>query len=480
MRPQTIPFTQFLNVLLFLTVILLITTPAQEVVSAQEDLPLWRQNLDCGEKEDQKHLGVEYCNSSIGYHDGKSGTPLDGTVKAHVVIVDLLSPGIKFEYMIAEGVIGKKDATKVAECTEDKIKEEGIVECIDVNRSTKDLGGPGCNDPENEFLYPLMDLERAVERARNINPSTAFVITSDYGARTGGDRDHGPEGLTVVRGCRLDGPSQGDGDNNAVKRPWLAFSENPAEHAEFHQLRSDLGAKPYPWIYTGVGGAPRLILNGIVLEANINNCLEADPASCRDGASQVAVGISRDNRWLFLVLAEAPPVGANLLIELAVFMREQMDVWQAIKFDGGGSSQLWYKGDSVSGSIVYREERRSLSQYLALTAEPGDGIDVPRPDEIIPVTSGDEPEESQLARLLEQIQTALNEVVRWFQELPTLLGRLLDQAMNRVIEQVTSWAEKKIQEFVEQTLSQCCVGLALPVGVVILAAGWKRRKRANR
>ena len=480
MRLQTTLLKPSLTLLLFLTVVLFTVVSAQEAVLAQEGLPLWRHNLDCGKREDQKRQGVEYCTSTIGYHDGKTDVPLNGTVKVHVIVVDLHSPGIKFEYVIAEGVIGNKDANKVAECAKDKVNQEGIVECIDVNRSTKGLGGPGCDDPENDQYYPVMSLERAVELAKKINASTAFVTTSDYGARTGGDRDHGPEGLTVVRGCRLDGPAQGDGDGNAVERPWLAFSENPAEHTEFHQLISDSGHKPYPWIYTGVGGAPRLILNGAVLEPNIKNCLEADRNSCRNGASQVAVGLSKDNRWLFLVLAEMPPKDANLLLELAVFMQEKLDVWQAIKFDGGGSSQLWYAGYPEKGGIIYQEGKRSLSQYLAVIAGPGAGINVPRPGDAPSAEPVNVPEEGHSTGWLEQIQRAWDGIVQWVKELPSLPGRLWDQAKNWVIDKVMTWAEEKIQELVEQTLPQCCAGLVLPVGVAALAAGRNRRRRANR
>jgi hypothetical protein len=468
-----------IGLLILLMANLFLAASAQLDVFAQTDLPLWRQNLDCGEREDQKREGVEYCTSSIGYHDGETKLPLDGTVTVQVVVIDLQAPGIKFEYVIAEGLIGDKNATKVAECNQDKVNLDGENQCIDVNRSTKNLGGPGCDDPQDSMLYPVMELEHAVDLAEKINASTAFVITSDYGARSGGDRDHGPEGLTVVQGCRLDGPAQGDGDNNVVKRPWLAISENPAAHAEFHQNFSDDGTKPYPWIYTGVGGAPRLILNGDVLETNIEYCLEAEPGSCRDEASQVAVGISQDNRWLFLVLAEEPPPDTNLLRDLAVFMREKLEVWQAIKFDGGGSSQLWYKDYPDNNGIVYREENRWLSQYLAVIAEPGTGIDVPRVGEGPPNEQGEESEDGLAAGWLEQIRKTWDEITQWIAELPSLPGRLWDQLINSLVEKATAWAEEKIQELITQTLPQCCMGAALPVGIVVLVAAQSRRRRSS-
>ena len=465
--------------LLLMIAILFIAAPAQMKVFAQDDLPPWRQNLDCGEKEDQTRAGVEYCTSAIGYHDGGTKTPLDGSVTVHVIVVDLQAAGIEFEYVIAEGLIGNRDAQKVAECNQVKLTLDGVNQCIDVNRSTKNLGGPGCDDPFNDLRYPVMEIEYAAELAQKINANTAFVITSDYGARTGGDRDHGPEGLTVVQGCRLDGPAQGDGDNNIVGRPWLAISENPAEHAEFHQNISDDGTKPYPWIYTGVGGAPRLVLNGDVLETNIEYCLEAKPDSCRDGASQVAVGISEDNRWLFLVLAAKPPENANLLLELAVLMQEKLDVWQAIKFDGGGSSQLWSKDYQTNKGIIYREEARSLSQYLAVVAEPGTGIDVARMIEDPSDDQEQEPEEGSSIGWLDQIRGAWTQLTQWLTELPSLPERLWDQMIDLLVERLTVWAEEKIQEFIERTLPQYCLGFALPIGGVAMIVTRYHRKRTN-
>jgi hypothetical protein len=56
-------------------------------------------------------------------------------------------------------------------------------------------------------------------------------------------------------------------------------------------------------------------------------------------------------------------------IELTQFMREGLGTWDAIKFDGGGSSQLWY-----AGRVITNGDGRQLSQYLAVLAEPGSGI----------------------------------------------------------------------------------------------------------
>jgi hypothetical protein len=211
-----------------------------------------------------------------------------------------------------------------------------------------------------------MSLGRAVELAQERDPNTATVINSDYGAGTQDEpqsREHGPEGFTVVRGDRLDGPANGDTDNNAVRRPWLAVGRDAPLRVELGRLTTDNGSKP-DWVYSSIGGGPWLIRNGVIQQEDIRTCKNT-PGSCYDGAAQTAAGLSQDQRWLFLVVDER----RGELIELAQFIWEQLAAWDAIKFDGGGSSQLWYGGRTITPG-----DGRQISQYLAVIAEPGAGI----------------------------------------------------------------------------------------------------------
>jgi len=290
------------------------------------DPPPWRQHLIC-DRADQRYRGLEYCTAEEG--------------RVHVIVVDLHNPGIRLEYVIAAGV--------------DKNGRFG--ECKDVNVPAWGPVRGGCADPQNPALYPVMSLDEAVRR----RPDAAVVINSDYFGRE--TREHGPEGFTVVRGDRLDGPANGDKDNNAVRRPWLAVSRDAPLRAELGQWTSDDGSKP-DWIYTGIGGGPWLIRDGIIQREDIRTCKNT-PGSCYDGALQTAVGLSQDRRWLFLVVDGRK----GKLMDLAQFMREQLAAWDAIKFDGGGSSQLWY-----GGRVIEIGDGRQLSQYLAVIAEPGAGI----------------------------------------------------------------------------------------------------------
>ena len=474
--------------------LLILNVMNARIVFAQEPLPVWWENLrESCIQQNQTRRGVEYCTGEIKTNLGETRT-------VHVIVVDLYESGVKIEYVIAWGL--NKYATPDAQCNQACSNDQPhecrqISECRDVNRSTKTgvalNNRPGCDDPCNRNYYPVMSLEQALNRARRINPNVAVVIDSDYGAyktNTRYNRDHGPEGLTVVRGIRLDGRAFGDEDNNAEQRPWLAVSETSPLNAMIGKLESgtDIGRKPDDWIYTGVGGAPRLIQDGVVVEEEINTCFRADPASCRPGASQVAVGLSEGTnpRWLFLVLAEKPSNNRDqLLLPLANFMKDKLGAKDAIKLDGGGSSQLWYEGYPEKNGVVYREEQRMLSQYLAVIAQPGEGIQLrvgPAPEPAPEPTPPPQP--GKLERLLEWLRGIAQEITQAWQVLQHLIqeiARLLAETRQNVeellqflrnIQNPEWWVEQ-----LEHWLVQCCGSIFLPMGAALMVRAAKKHRR---
>ncbi len=380
---------------------LIVFSPFQVIAAAQEDLPRWRSGLDCSlENHQQVFQGLEHCSGDVVWSNTRGEEE-----KRHydVIVIDLNSPGIEFRYVIAEG-FSKYYPSGLTSCDNTYIGA-----CDDVNRVSKDLGGPGCTDCY-EFFYrdhdyfPVLSLEEAAKRF----PETAVVINSDYGARTLGSadfRDHGPEGFTVVDDQRLDGPVTGDYDgptknpdfNNAVIRPWLAISREPPFKAVIHQIPEgeEDGDKYYDWVYTGVGGGPWIIQDGRVVgpwmkvvykgkTLSVKNvqelCNLTNIGSCYDGADQTSVGLTQDGRWLFLAIVQEDTANLDFTTQL---MTESIGAWDAMKFDGGGSSQLWYNKQVVQSGQV----GRWLSQYLTVIAEAGSGIDIAIPEE----EGGDEP-----------------------------------------------------------------------------------------
>lgn len=442
-----------LTTIYFFMLVLLLTlvNPTAVIAQGEDAEPPWYQNLTCSDAQ-QQYQGLEYCT---GLND-----------RAHVLVIDLEDrSGIRFEYIIASGI--------------DRDGNTGP--CGDVN-IPQWSSGPGCADPANASYYPIMSLTQAVARF----PNPAAVMNTDYGAGSQNQptsRGHGPEGLTVIAGARLDGPlpnGPNDTDNNAVKRPWIAISETAPFQVLFDQLDSDDGSKPEGWMYTAVGGAPWLIRNGQKQDDQIDNCSNAESWSCESTTSQTAVAISQDRRWLYLVVAvgvEPPPNsndnGADVITD---FMLETLEPWEAIKFDGGGSSQLWYGGLSENQREVTPHDRQ-LSQYLAIIAPPGDGIDLEPTSPIPPLPEPDF--EGWWERISSGIQTW------WDETWPPLQDQITDwwdRTWDDLEQRVADWWDEQmdalarwIETELSNALNQLCGAAAiLPVGLAFVA--WRQNR----
>lgn len=425
-----------------LMLFLLLFTEAFPLSSyAQENPRPWRETLNCA-PSDQNFKGIEYC------------TGLNG--KAHVLVIDLHEPDVGFEYVIAEG--NDRDYT--------------FGECQDVNLPQWSSGS-GCYDPLNSSFYPIMSLLDAVNRY----PETAAVINTDYGA-TDQERGHGPEGFTVIHGNRIDGSAIGDTDNNAEKRPWLAISQNPPLRAEFDQydIGGDDGGKP-GWVYTGVGGAPWLIQDGQIDDDQINNCTNATQHSCVSDYAQTAMALSQDGRWLYLVVIEGADANGT-----AQFLYRTLQPWQAIKMDGGGSSQLWYRGkrgNNPEDHVIFAGDGRKLSQYLAIFAESGSGI--------IDDSSSTPPNPVEEDDFLQNIRDSIREwwadnvTARW-EDIQANLADSWEETMSDLEEQIeelfadleqklAAWFENQFTTFFDQL---CGIAM-LPVGGTFF--WWIKRNR---
>jgi len=254
--------------------------------------------------------------------------------------------------------------------------------------------------------------KRVENKTFDVTVPLAAVINADYAASPD-DRDHGPEGLLVVRGQRLDRPDLCDDDFNAALRPSLSLGKtvNPATDlipAQIARLEKESGPL-MDKTYTGVGGGPWLVEDGKV-NKNADECESGDTgkwlrtpepvAGCTGGgkakkekaapASKIegygascystwhsAAGLSGDGRWLFLVMNDKQGTNPE---QLAGFMLERLGVRNALKFDGGGSAHLWFQGKGQAIALDPKHEGtdgRALSSYLAVFASKGDGIHLP-------------------------------------------------------------------------------------------------------
>lgn len=444
-------YTRLAILFLFITVYAIPST-----AYAQDQTPPWKYNLQCDEKV-QNYKGVEYCTQEF----------LGSTF--YVIVIDLSSTAVGVEYVIVEG--------------EDRNGNFG--ECRDVNipRWSKWVG---CKDPIDASLYPVMPFDYAVKRAKKIG--AIALINADYSACTvlskdcplGKYRSHGPEGLTIVKKDRLDGRLVGDTDDNAVMRPWLAVSESNPESplkAELNQLEHDDGTKPYNWIYTGVGGGPWLIKDVSVQSDDINKCKGlVDLHSCASYVAQTAVGVSQDKNYLYLVAAK----GQNAK-GIAEFMQQQLHLWQAIKLDGGGSTQLWYAG--LEKPFVLTGDGRPLTNYLAVIAEPGSGIILPPEPGPEPVPEP-EPEPSPRFSWLDQLLEIWHRIGQSIKQTWESIVQSLEK-IRQTIEDLQQWV-RNIQDpewWAEQALNwtlRCCGSALVPTGLV---GGWlwlRRRQKIQK
>lgn len=358
----------------------LIVSLLPNVASAQDGTVDWRAALTCP-AEHQIHEGLLYCTAR---HSGQI---------IHIIVADLSTPSIRFEYLLPQDY----SQSTLRECRDPNLPANG----------SKQEGG--CLDRDGVH-YPTITLSQAIaldatfQRDKVIEHSAplAAVINADYGAPVD-VRDHGAEGLMVVRSERLDGVSRCDDDYSAALRPWLALGETVDKAtglipSMIDRLATD-SASPPTWTYTAFGGGPVLLHEGgLNLAADncasdpphwlqtvdpVTNCAGKEKAtkspplpekygnSCY-ATAHTAAGLSADGRWLFLVINE----GKLMPAQLASFMHDALHVQEAMKFDGGGSSTLWFNGAS---EIIVNpvSDVRPLSNWMAIHSPSGQGIRLP-------------------------------------------------------------------------------------------------------
>ena len=210
----------------------------------------------------------------------------------HVVAIDLHDPHIRFEMVMAD------DVTSVETTHRERIEDI-------VNRQ------------------PYEDQDVAV------------AVNADYFGRR-----HGPEGLTVKNGRRLDADGDLGQNPNAVWRSSLTISRlnrvtlgrKSAEELEDPRAYRER-------FYNAVGGGPLILNYGVVIPNTVACLLERFPVGACRRKIQTAAGLSEDGRWLYLAVGEGRDIQgfARLFRDYGAFT--------ALKLDGGGSSQLWYDGE---------------------------------------------------------------------------------------------------------------------------------------
>lgn len=167
------------------------------------------------------------------------------------------------------------------------------------------------------------------------------------------DERFNPVGMTV-------GPcGEWDSVKKIRREGYVAVGDNKARIAR--QSDVSLDADPEPWMEATVSGWPALIASCKPLSP-----LPGSASFTLSPHPRTAVGLSKDKKTLYLVVADGRRTGVPgfTLPQLAAFLSEKLHACAAINLDGGGSSAMW-----VSDRIVNRPAdgvERPVGDHLAV------------------------------------------------------------------------------------------------------------------
>lgn len=161
---------------------------------------------------------------------------------------------------------------------------------------------------------------------------TIVAVNGDYF-----DEDHHPVGHSVGH-C---GPWYSVG---SARRQWVVgFADDRAEILHPESLEAPLPG----WVDYAVSGWPLLIEGCEVLTATE---LPGSDSFTRAPHPRTAVGISADERYVFLVVVDGRREGVPgvTLEALGSFMRNELGACSALNLDGGGSTEMVLDGVIVN------------------------------------------------------------------------------------------------------------------------------------
>jgi len=167
------------------------------------------------------------------------------------------------------------------------------------------------------------------------------------------DDKFNPIGLTI-------GPcGQWDNTKDTAREGIVAVGNGRADI----RRQAEIMNPPEDWIETAVSGWPLLVKECRPLDATV---LPGSNAFTRAPHPRTAVGITKDRKTLFLVVADGRRTGVPgmTLPELATFMSVRLNACWAINLDGGGSAAMW-----VGDHIVNRPSdgvERKVADHLAV------------------------------------------------------------------------------------------------------------------
>ncbi len=146
-------------------------------------------------------------------------------------------------------------------------------------------------------------------------------------------------------------------DNNFSAN--LAFDN--AQRVEFHKAPEVL-AFDSTWMKGVVSGHPQVVTDGVAITANTTS------AACNSRNPRTAMGISQDKHTLFMAVIDGrSSASAGMYCTEEAALMKSLGAYEAVNFDGGGSSTMYINGRGVVNTPSDGVER-VVGNHLALFA----------------------------------------------------------------------------------------------------------------
>ncbi len=179
----------------------------------------------------------------------------------------------------------------------------------------------------------------------------------------------GPEGPTVVQGQRLDTLETITTNPSEYRRTTLALSRSGTAAITHLNPLASLAPSVYrDPLFNAISGGPIILYHGVVLPEALSCLIDGIPPGACRRVRQSAVGVDEAGTTLYLLASTTRSTGS-----IAEMLRDY-GAFTAMKFDGGGSTQLWYRGRMLVDSdrevanalLIFREDApRHAAQLIA-------------------------------------------------------------------------------------------------------------------
>ena len=208
---------------------------------------------------------------------------------------------------------------------------------------------------EVDLCHPGVRLQATKTGERGRTTSSYGALVSAQAALNGdfhnADNNFKPSGLAIGGGAVWpDSADNGFEGFVAFGRGRIElFTPKPVDLAE-------------AWMQGAIAGRPHVVNNGVVLPD------DPDTAACFERNPRTAAGLSRDGRTLYLVIVDGrTQISEGVTCSELGALMAGLGAYNALNWDGGGSTTLWLTGEGVVNDPS-EGFQRIVSNHLGLFA----------------------------------------------------------------------------------------------------------------